>query len=101
MQMLGYQVDAICPGKNSGDKIATAVHDFGTEQTYFELPGHHFALNKDFDKVNLKDYQGLYLPGGRAPEYLRGNDLVMAMVKHFLRADLPVAAICHGVQLLS
>eukprot|EP00357_Protocruzia_adherens_P024870 CAMPEP_0114996432 /NCGR_PEP_ID=MMETSP0216-20121206/14306_1 /TAXON_ID=223996 /ORGANISM="Protocruzia adherens, Strain Boccale" /LENGTH=191 /DNA_ID=CAMNT_0002360633 /DNA_START=37 /DNA_END=612 /DNA_ORIENTATION=+ len=101
LTMLGYQVDTVCPNKKSGDKIKTAVHDFEGDQTYVERPGHAFTLNKDFDAVTVDEYVGLVIPGGRAPEYLRLDDKVMEYTKHFFDTNKPVAAICHGVQLLS
>lgn len=71
------------------------------DQTYSEKPGHGFALNYDFDKVNVADYVGLVVPGGRAPEYLRLNKRVVEIVQEFAKADKPIAAVCHGPQLLA
>lgn len=99
--MLGYSVHAVCPDKKAGDKVRTAIHDFEGEQTYSEKPGHYFALNYDFDKVNVADYVGLVVPGGRAPEYLRLNKRVIAIVQAFAEANKPIAAVCHGPQLLA
>src|SRR5438045_9704534 len=73
MQMVGHTVHAVCPGKNSGQRVATAIHDFEGAQTYSEKPGHGFALNATFEEIKPSDYQGLIIPGGRAPEYLRLN----------------------------
>ncbi|MEZ5943393.1 MAG: DJ-1/PfpI family protein [Planctomycetaceae bacterium] len=101
LQMVGYEVHAVCPDKKSGDQVRTAVHDFEGDQTYSEKPGHNFTLNATFAEVNLDDYVGLVIPGGRAPEYLRLNDRVLAVVKHFAQAGKPIAAVCHGLQLLS
>ena len=100
LSMLGYQVDAVCPDKKAGDTVATAVHDFLDEQTYTELRGHNFALTADFDKVHTADYEGLFITGGRAPEYIRLNARVLEIVKEFFDAGKPVAAICHGPQVL-
>lgn len=99
--MLGHQVHAVCPGKRAGDFIVTAVHDFEGHQTYSEKPGHRFCLNATFDEIIASDYDGLLLPGGRAPEYLRLNERVLDMVRQFAAAKKPIAAICHGVQILS
>ncbi len=99
--MVGHTVHAVCPDKKAGDTVKTAVHDFVGDQTYVELTGHRFALNADFDKVDPKNYDALVLPGGRAPEYLRLNKKVIEMVKHFGEADKPIAAICHGPQILA
>ncbi len=97
----GHQVDAVCPGKKSGEQIATSIHDFEGQQTYSEKRGHNFALNATFEDVKPEDYDALYLPGGRAPEYLRLDADVIAMIRYFFDADKPVAAICHGPQLLT
>ncbi|MBY5721501.1 DJ-1/PfpI family protein [Rhizobium leguminosarum] len=97
----GYTVDAVCPGKKAGDTVATAIHDFEGDQTYSEKRGHNFALNTTFDSVRAEDYDALVIPGGRAPEYLRLNVDVLKFVRHFFDAGKPVAAICHGAQLLA
>lgn len=98
---VGHQVHAVCPGKKAGDFIATAIHDFEGHQTYTEKPGHRFTLNHDFDDVNPADYDALLIPGGRAPEYLRLNSTLIEIVRHFAQAKKPIAAICHGAQLLA
>ncbi|MDD4844499.1 MAG: DJ-1/PfpI family protein, partial [Anaerotignum sp.] len=101
LQVLGYQVDAVCPEKKAGDIIRTAVHDFEGDQTYSEKRGHNFALTADFDAVNTSDYEGLFITGGRSPEYLRLYPRVIEIVQEFFAANKPVAAICHGPQLLT
>jgi protease I len=99
--MLGYHVHTVCPDKKPGDTVRTAVHDFVGDQTYAEKPGHNFAINADFEKVKPEDYDGLVIPGGRAPEYIRLNDKVLDIVRHFMEANKPLAAICHGPQILT
>ncbi len=99
--MVGHQVDAVCPGKKSGQSVRTAVHDFEGDQTYSEKRGHNFALNADFDRVDPSAYDALVIPGGRAPEYIRLNPRVVQIVRHFVLADKPVAAVCHGMQVLT
>ena len=99
--MVGYQVDAICPGKSIGDTVATAIHDFEGEQTYSEKRGHNFRITADFDQVDVAQYAGLVIPGGRAPEYLRLDNRVLEIVRYFADNDLPIAAICHGPQILA
>lgn len=99
--MVGHKVVTVCPGKKPGDKVKTAVHDFEGDQTYSEKPGHLFAITGDFAKINSSDFDALVLPGGRAPEYLRMNENVLQLVKEFFDQYKPVAAICHGAQILS
>ena len=99
--MVGHACHTVCPEKKKGDYVMTAVHYFEGHQTYSEKPGHRFVLNEDFDAVQPSDYDALVLPGGRAPEYLRMNPRVLEIVKHFSVANKPIAAICHGPQILS
>jgi protease I len=101
LQMVGFEVHAVCPGKRAGQKVRTAVHDFEGDQTYSEKPGHNFTLNYSFDEVNPADYAALVVSGGRAPEYIRREPKVLEMVRHFFEANKPVAAICHGLQVLT
>jgi protease I len=101
LQMVGHQVDAVCPGKRAGETVATAIHDFEGDQTYSEKPGHRFRLNATFEQIRESDYDALLLPGGRAPEYLRLNSRVLEIVRHFAEANKPIASICHGAQILS
>jgi len=99
--MVGYEVHVVCPDKKKGDKIKTAIHDFEGDQTYTEKPGHNFVLNYSFDDVVTGNYSGLVIAGGRAPEYLRLHKKVLEIVQYFFEKDLPVAAICHGIQILT
>jgi protease I len=101
LQMVGHAVHAVCPDKVAGDSIRTAIHDFEGDQTYTEKPGHNFALNATFADVDETSYDGLVIPGGRAPEYLRMNDRVLEIVRYFAGAGKPIAAICHGAQILA
>lgn len=97
----GVAVDVVCPDKTAGDWIRTAIHDFEGAQTYSEKPGHNFVLNASFDYLRLEQYDGLFLTGGRAPEYLRLDARVLDMARYFMELQKPVAAICHGVQILT
>src|ERR1051326_4829600 len=99
--MVGHHVHAVCPEKRAGDRVRTAVHDFEGDQTYSEKPGHNFTLNATFAEIKAEDYDALIIPGGRAPEYIRLNNSVLEMVRHFAQANKPIASICHGLQLLA
>jgi protease I len=101
LQMVGHSVHAVCPNKKAGDYVMTAVHDFEGQQTYSEKPGHRFTLNATFAEIKLDRYDALLIPGGRAPEYLRMNADVITFVQHFAREKKPIAAVCHGAQLLA
>src|SRR6476661_4908039 len=101
LQIAGHQVHAVCPDKKAGDKVRTAIHDFEGDQTYSEKPGHNFELNADFETVKAEDYDALVIPGGRAPEYIRLNEKVLRIVRHFADEKKPIAAICHAAQLLA
>lgn len=101
LQMAGHSVDAVCPDKKAGDFVRTAIHDFEGDQTYSEKRGHNFTLNATFADVKGAAYDGLVIPGGRAPEYLRLNPKVIELVQHFDKAGKPIAALCHGAQILA
>jgi protease I len=101
LTMVGHTVHAVCPDKSAGDTVSTAIHDFEGHQTYTEKPGHNFRLNATFADVQSSDYDALVLPGGRAPEYLRLNASVLELVREFAQAEKPIAAICHGLQILT
>ncbi|WP_336338225.1 DJ-1/PfpI family protein [Haloarcula brevis] len=101
LQMVGHEVDAVCPDKAAEETVKTAIHDFRGDQTYMESRGHDFVLNATMADVTPSDYDALVVPGGRAPEYLRTYDEVLDAVRHFFEADKPVAALCHGPQILA
>lgn len=101
LKMVGHEIDTVCPKKESGDTVKTAIHDFEGDQTYTEKRGHNFQITADFEEISFDEYDALVIPGGRAPEYLRLTDRVLKMVKHFANNDKPIAAICHGAQLLT
>lgn len=101
LQMVGHMVHAVCPDKKSGDTIKTAIHDFEGDQTYTEKPGHNFTLNASFEEIDEQQYDALLIAGGRAPEYIRLEDRVILIVRHFAEAGKPIAAVCHGAQVLA
>lgn len=100
LRMVGYDVHTVAPGKKPGETVKTAVHDFEGDQTYSEKRGHNFSITHDFDAIRLEDYDGIVLPGGRAPEYLRLDPAVIEYIRHFDKSGKPIAAICHGPQML-
>ena len=101
MGAIGIEVHAVAPDRKAGDVVPTAIHDFTGDQTYKELRGHNFSINKSFADVNPEDYDGLYIAGGRSAEYIRLNEKVLDITKHFFKHNKPVAAICHGIQVLT
>lgn len=101
LTMLGHVVHAVCPDKKTGQKIKTAIHDFEGDQTYTEKPGHNFTLNATFADVRPDDYDALMIAGGRAPEYLRLDARIIAIVRSFAAENKPIAAICHAAQILA
>ena len=100
----GLSVDVVCPNKKKDDLIKTCVHDFEGAQTYSEKPGHNFKLNASFEDIKddkLDEYDGLYIPGGRAPEYLSVDKNVIEIVQDFAKKKKVIAQICHGVLVLA
>lgn len=98
---IGHTIHAVCPDKKAGESVKTAIHDFEGDQTYSEKRGHNFALNATFDEIKAENYDALVIPGGRAPEYIRLNNRVLEMVRHFASAGKPIASVCHGAQVLA
>jgi protease I len=101
LQMVGHTVHAVCPDKKAGQTVRTAIHDFEGDQTYSEKRGHNFTVNATFAEIRAADYDALVIPGGRAPEYIRLNPAVLDIVRHFAQNNKPIAAICHGAQVLA
>lgn len=101
LQMVGHTVDAVCPDKRAGEQVRTAIHDFDGAQTYSEKPGHNFILNATLAEIRADTYDALVIPGGRAPEYIRLNKQIIKIVRHFADAKKPIAAVCHGAQVLA
>ena len=101
LTMLGHIVHAVCPGKKTGEKIKTAIHDFEGDQTYTEKPGHNFVLNATFAEARAEGYDALMIAGGRAPEYLRLDNRLIDIVRSFASQEKPIAAICHAAQILA
>lgn len=101
LTMVGHEVHAVCPNKKSGDQVATAIHDFEGDQTYSEKRGHNFTLNATFDSVVESEFDALVIPGGRAPEYLRLDSRVLEITRYFAKSKKPIAAVCHGIQVLT
>lgn len=101
LQMVGHETDVVAPEKDNGDTVKTAVHDFRGDQTYLETRGYDFAIDAAIESIDPASYGALVVPGGRAPEHLRTYDAVIETVQHFFEADKPVAALCHGPQILA
>jgi protease I len=95
----GYEAFIASPSKKM---LHTVVHDFvdGWE-TYTEKPGHLLPSHIAFKDVDPSNYDGVIIPGGRAPEYIRTNQHLPRILKHFLETDKPVGAICHAAQVFS
>lgn len=101
LQAYGVSVDAVCPSKKAGDICRTAVHQLTGHQTYSETKGHNFTLNASFDEITASEYDGLVIPGGRAPEYLAMDEKVLDLVRMFSGAKKPIASVCHGQLILA
>ncbi|KAG0453179.1 hypothetical protein HPP92_025843 [Vanilla planifolia] len=101
LQAYGVAVDAVCPGKKAGEVCRTAVHQDSVHQTYSESRGHNFVLNATFDEIEENKYDGLIIPGGRAPEYLALNESIIQIVRKFSDSGKAIASICHGQLILA
>ncbi len=63
--------------------------------------GYVIEANRGIDEVSAADYDMLVLPGGKAPATLRADERVLEVARGFVAAEKPVAAICHGPQILA
>ena len=101
LEAVGHTVDIICPETKAGDRVTTSVHDFGPGvMTWTEHKGHAIEVTQDFDTCTTNLYDAVYIAGGRGPEYIRTYSRVREIVREFHRGDKPIAAICHGLQVL-
>jgi protease I len=90
----GYEVDIAAPSKK---KLHFVVHDFVDGfDTYTEKPGYTWEADLAFADVDPADYVALVIPGGRAPEYIRNDEDVKRIIRHFFDESAPVAQLCHG-----
>lgn len=81
--------------------LRTVVHDFEGLETYTEKPGYQLGSHLSFSEVIPEEYHGLFIPGGRAPEYIRMDRHIPRIVNHFFDMNKPVGAICHAVLVLN
>lgn len=101
LEAVGHTVDIICPETKKGDSVTTSVHDFGPGvKTWTEHKGHAIQVTQTFDATKTDSYDAVYIAGGRGPEYIRTYARVREIVREFHRDDKPIAAICHGAQVL-
>lgn len=66
-----------------------------------ESPGYKLDAQVAFRDVDCDDFVGLVLPGGRAPEFLRYDPHLISITQHFCDRQLPIASICHGIEILA
>ena len=66
-----------------------------------ERPGYHLKAEVAFRDVDPAKFAGLFISGGRAPEYLRYDKDLLRITRHFFEAGKPVAVVCHGIEIVS
>jgi protease I len=66
-----------------------------------EQPSYHLTATVAFRDVRVEDYAGMFLTGGRAPEYLRYDQDLMCITREFFRTEKPVAVVCHGAEIVA
>jgi protease I len=95
----GYEPRIAAPSRK---RLHLVIHDFEPGwDTYVERPGYQLASDLAFDEVRVDDYEAVLVLGGRAPEYLRHDARVLAIVREFRDRGKWVFGICHGVQVLA
>lgn len=126
LQMLGIQVDVVSPDRKKGQLVMSCIHDFdrahidgATDLSFvnasgisaekrhmkYQLPteryGHAILLTKTFDEVNVSEYDGIFLAGGRAPEFLQMDGQIIGWIQQHVQSGKPIGSICHGIQMLA
>ncbi|KAI3946535.1 hypothetical protein MKX01_017751 [Papaver californicum] len=101
LEAFGFKVDAVCPGKKAGDYVHTSILQSFVHRSLSDTAGHKFTLNATFDEVEPTRYDGLLIPGGRAPEYLAGIASFVELAKKYAHTGKPIASICHGSLILA
>lgn len=94
LQEAGYDVTIAAP---SVKKIQTVLHDFLELETYTEKAGYLIDSEVAFQDIDMNHFDALYIPGGRAPEYIALYSDLASIIAHFFETGKPVAMICHGV----
>ncbi|MBO8162618.1 MAG: DJ-1/PfpI family protein [Brevibacillus sp.] len=95
----GFETVIASPTKKT---LHTVCHDFEPHsETYTEKPAYRLDSHLSFDEVKAVEFDGLIIPGGRAPEHIRLHPRLKSIVAHFFEANKPVAVICHGAQVLT
>jgi protease I len=64
-----------------------------------EWEGYTLQSDIAFRDVQGDDYLGIFFSGGRAPEYLRYDEDLVRVTRHFFQANKPIASVCHGVEI--
>jgi len=95
----GFNVTIASP---TAKKLQTVCHDFTDEmETFVEKQAYGIESHTSFAEIKPAEYDGLIIPGGRAPEYIRMDESVPGIVRHFFEENKPVGAICHAAQVLN
>ena len=66
-----------------------------------ERPSYHIQADIAFRDVKPEEYVGIFVSGGRAPEYIRYDKDLLRITKHFGAAKKPIGFTCHGVEIVS
>jgi protease I len=66
-----------------------------------ETAGYHLQSDIAFRDIKPEEYAGIFISGGRAPEYLRYDEDLLNVTRHFFEANKPVASVCHGIEIIA
>jgi protease I len=94
MREEGFDVTIAAPKKK---RLHVVIHQQEPGwDTYVEMPWYAMDADASFDDIDPSGYDGLLLPGGRAPEQIRNIDRCVELVRHFVETNKPIGAICRG-----
>ena len=97
----GFEVQVAAPERRLYHMVLHEIPPEGGWDITRESPGYHLQADIAFRDVRLDDYCGLFLSGGRAPEYLRYDQDLLKITRHFFETNKPVASVCHGIEIVA
>lgn len=102
LETMGYDVELADPHKAAGEPVKTSIPVYvGDDRMFTERRGRDHVCTAAFDDVDPAALDGLFVPGGRAPEYLADVESVRSLVRAVDDAGKPIAANCHGAQVVA
>ena len=101
LEVLGHTVDIITPYKKPDQYLTSSIFEAGNLSYFNTTEGHKYIVTADFDTVDYKSYDALYIPGGHSPLHIQINPRAAEITKYFLDSKKIVVSICYGLYILA